>query len=104
MISPAMDARASSYPDLKMLAKAGFSERDIEILDLIQHGCTDAQVANACGISVSGVRKHLNKIAARLGASGRVETVSRAIATCREMEMQVSLGVKPTSAGGETRR
>ncbi len=83
--------RHTAYPDLGPLSREGFTERDIEILDLVQRGGTDQQIAKACGISASAVKKHLVKVANRLGASGRVETLARAYATCRDMELLASL-------------
>jgi DNA-binding NarL/FixJ family response regulator len=75
-----------AYPDLAFLARAGFSQMDIAILDGIQRDGLDKEVAAEIGLSVSAIRKHLKKIGRRLNARGRAQMIARACAESRTLE------------------
>lgn len=56
-----------------------FTQRQLEILKALADGITDKAIADTFGISVAGVRKHLNAIMAKLGVFSRTEAVAVAL-------------------------
>jgi DNA-binding CsgD family transcriptional regulator len=52
-------------------AKASFTEREREIVDLLMQGMSNRQIANALGITEGTVKKHLNHIFRKLGVHSR---------------------------------
>jgi DNA-binding CsgD family transcriptional regulator len=53
------------------------TQRQRQILSLVAHGCTNADVATQLGLSVGTVRKHLDNVYATMGVSGGAAAVAR---------------------------
>jgi DNA-binding CsgD family transcriptional regulator len=67
------------YSPASGLAPA-FSPRELEVLDCLVEGWSNAEIASLLGISVRTVRFHLGNIFARLGVSRRGEAAREALA------------------------
>ncbi len=67
-IAPAVAARVSDLTD-----------REKEVLDLLTHGCTNRQIAERLAISSNTVKKHVDHILQKLGASNRSAAVAMAL-------------------------
>ena len=67
----------------KMLAERmvlpEFSDRQLEILDSMARGLTNADIARQFGITPDGVKFHITSILAKIGAANRSEAVAIAI-------------------------
>ena len=55
------------------------TQRQREILLSVMRGLTNSEIATQFGITVSGVKKHLNAIFAKFGAANRTEAVATAL-------------------------
>lgn len=55
------------------------TQRQREILLSVTRGLTNSEIATQFGITVSGVKKHLNAIFAKFGAANRTEAVATAL-------------------------
>lgn len=55
------------------------TEREAEILRLVQHGNSNHEIGSALGISPLTVKNHMQKICRKLGAQNRAHAVSRGI-------------------------
>ena len=55
-----------------------FTERERQVLALLEEGCTDREIAAALTISVKTVEKHVGSILRKLGAQNRTQAVARA--------------------------
>jgi len=83
--NPATDIRTAADDLLHVLggteqkeaAIAGFSDRELVVLKQLENR-RDKQIATDLGISLDGVRYHVRKIFAKLGARGRHDAVHRA--------------------------
>jgi DNA-binding NarL/FixJ family response regulator len=53
----------------------GLSEREVEILELVARGSSNAQIARALWVSDQTVKFHLSRIYKKLGVSSRTEAV-----------------------------
>lgn len=56
------------------------SDRELEVLDLVAAGRTNADISQALGISQATVRTHLERVRRKLQADTRAEAVARALA------------------------
>lgn len=56
----------------------GLSERNIEVLRLMNEGLTRKEIAGRMFVSVGTVKSHLTLISTKLGASGRIAMLRRA--------------------------
>lgn len=56
----------------------GLTEREREILDLVAHGLTNAEIARRLFVSDKTVRNHVSNVFAKLQVAGRAEAVARA--------------------------
>ena len=52
------------------------SSRESEVMELVAHGHTNKEVADALFISEKTVKNHLNRIFRRIGAANRVQAIS----------------------------
>lgn len=63
-------------------AQAGWveplSERELEVLRLIDSGLTNQEIARKLTVQVSTVKKHINRVFAKLAATHRAQAVARA--------------------------
>ena len=55
------------------------SARQLEILELITHGLTNAEIASVFSIQEDTVKKHVNAVFERIGAANRAEAVAIAL-------------------------
>ena len=58
--------------------RQGFSDREIEVLELASQGMTNPQIAKRLELSVHAIKFHLASIYRKLGAANRTEAVTRA--------------------------
>jgi len=58
--------------------RQGFSDREIEVLELASQGMTNPQIAKRLELSVHAIKFHLASIYRKLGASTRAEAIGRA--------------------------
>jgi LuxR family maltose regulon positive regulatory protein len=54
------------------------TEREIEVLKLIENGCANQEIAAKLFISIPTVKRHISNIYAKLGAKNRTQAVSLA--------------------------
>ncbi len=54
------------------------TEREIEVLKLIESGCSNQDIAGRLVISIPTVKRHISNIYAKLGAKSRTQAVSLA--------------------------
>lgn len=57
------------------------TRREIQVVELIARGHTNARIAKRLGVQVSTVRTHVERLLEKLGARSRAEAVTRAMAT-----------------------
>lgn len=62
----------------QMNDSAGLSKREREVLDHLQLGLTNRQIAQRLGISANTVNKHVQQVLRKLGAGNRMLAVIRA--------------------------
>jgi DNA-binding CsgD family transcriptional regulator len=75
------------------VAELPLSPREKELLLEVCKGRTNAAIARALGISPATVKKHLEHIYEKLGVSGRVAALARALAT----RISIAIGVSYAS-------
>ena len=66
-------------PDRQPGPVAALTPREREVLGLLAQGLTDQQAADALGISLRTVEKHVGGVLHKLGARNRTEAVARAL-------------------------
>jgi LuxR family transcriptional regulator, maltose regulon positive regulatory protein len=59
------------------------SAREVEVLELIAKGRSNAQIARDLFVTVGTVKSHVHAIATKLGTTSRTESASRA----RELQL-----------------
>jgi ATP/maltotriose-dependent transcriptional regulator MalT len=52
------------------------SRRELEVLKLIESGCTNQEIAARLFISIATVKRHISNIYAKLGVQSRTQAVS----------------------------
>lgn len=63
----------------EVFAIAKLTARQLEILDMVSRGFSNQDIASRYNISLTGVKKHLQTIFAKLGVSSRAEAVGIAM-------------------------
>jgi DNA-binding CsgD family transcriptional regulator len=81
--------------DLSLLAEAGLSEIQIKVVELLQGGAGNPEIARALGMSLGNVGYHLERIGEKLYASGRTEIVARAHALHHDLAIRRGLSARP---------
>jgi len=76
---PAVEMRPFALA--QFVAELPLSPREKELLLEVGKGKTNAAIARTLGISPATVKKHLEHIYQKLGVSGRVAALARALAT-----------------------
>jgi DNA-binding CsgD family transcriptional regulator len=76
---PAVEVRPFALA--QVVAELPLSPREKELLLEVGKGKTNAAIARTLGISPATVKKHLEHIYQKLGVSGRVAALARALAT-----------------------
>ena len=74
IISPEIQRLMDESPSIEEL-----SARQLEILELITQGLTNAEIANIFSIQEDTVKKHVNAVFERIGAANRAEAVAIAL-------------------------
>jgi LuxR family maltose regulon positive regulatory protein len=82
---PASDAVPATTP-------AALTEKEVEILDLLQQGLSNSAIAAAIGIALSTTKWHLKNIFAKLGVANRTAAILRATQLQRERRAGERLG------------
>jgi LuxR family maltose regulon positive regulatory protein len=62
-------------PPAQLLIEA-LTRRELELLKLIEAGCTNQDIAERLVISIPTVKRHISNIYAKLGAKSRTQAVS----------------------------
>ena len=62
-------------PPIGNIRRVDLSERDLDVLREMTHGCTDEEIAARLGITVNTVRTHIKKILNRTGFKNRLSLV-----------------------------
>lgn len=57
----------------------GLTRREKDVLDLLYLGYCDKEIARKLGIGTTSVKAHLRRIYRKLGVSGRMETIFKAV-------------------------
>ena len=79
------------FANLKSLENAGFTSREVEVLEMLQRGVSNSKIGELLIISERTVRFHLKNIGDKLSASGKAEIIARAISLSREMAIKDGL-------------
>jgi DNA-binding NarL/FixJ family response regulator len=69
---PASAAHAAAAPPMSL------TRREVEVLQLVARGFTNSQIARSLFVSVSTVKKHVQRIIAKLGVSDRTQAAVKA--------------------------
>ena len=64
------------------------TDREIDVMEAMVHGATNAEIAARLFISEDTVKSHVKRILAKLGASNRVDAVSRFVRAAVEQELR----------------
>lgn len=64
-------------------ARFGLSHREVEVMELIAAGMTNAQIAATCFISEKTVKNHINRIFTKLHAASRSQAIAVWLGTAR---------------------
>ena len=71
--------------DEKQLEKSGISKRELEILQLINEGLSNQQIADKLFVSENTVKKHISNLFLKLDVERRTEAVKKA----KEIYMEI---------------
>jgi len=82
-----------SPDDFSPLIVCGLSMREIEVLNYLPTGYSNAQIAMALGIKEITVKKHLKAIGDKLGASGKTEILYTALAKLLDLSGKALAGL-----------
>lgn len=61
--------------------RAGLSEREAEIMDVVSQGLTNTQIARQLFLSEKTVKNHINRIFAKLGVTNRAQAIAAWLGT-----------------------
>lgn len=80
-VSAAAAGRSSFAPSVQRLqaqspSRSLLSTREVEVLDLIAHGCTNRQIASALSIGEATVKTHVRHLCDKLEVADRAATVA----------------------------
>jgi DNA-binding CsgD family transcriptional regulator len=75
-----IDVRSRAGRAIRLPRLAVLNEREIEILTLVAHGRTSAQIARKLKIVKRTVDFHINNARVKLRAANRTEAVTKAVA------------------------
>jgi len=76
LLSAMGNAFGSNLPPAEFLI-APLTLRELEVLNLIETGCSNQEIAARLVISIPTVKRHISNIYAKLGASSRTQAVTR---------------------------
>jgi LuxR family maltose regulon positive regulatory protein len=72
----ALSKVSGTEPTLAQSLIEPLTARELEVLKLIESGCTNQDIANKLVISIPTVKRHISNIYAKLGAKSRTQAVS----------------------------
>lgn len=75
---PKTPAPLSKEPDLTQVSKLGLSKREYEILQLINDGLSNQQIADRLFVSENTVKKHISNLFIKMDVERRTEAVKKA--------------------------
>lgn len=70
--------QAPKEPDQKQVDKLGLSKREYEILQLINEGLSNQQIADKIFVSENTVKKHVSNLFLKLDVQRRTEAIKKA--------------------------
>jgi LuxR family maltose regulon positive regulatory protein len=76
LLSAMGNAFGSALPPTELLIEP-LTLRELEVLKLIEAGCSNQEIAAELVISMPTVKRHISNIYAKLGASSRTQAVLR---------------------------
>lgn len=82
-----------SPDDFSPLEACGLTAREIEVLNCLPTGYSNAQIAMALGIQEITVKKHLKAIGDKLGAAGKTEILYTALAKLLDLSGRTLTGL-----------
>ena len=68
-------------PSSAAAVRAGLSEREAEIMDVVCQGLTNTQIARRLFLSEKTVKNHINRIFAKLGVTNRAQAIATWLGT-----------------------
>jgi LuxR family maltose regulon positive regulatory protein len=66
---------SQALPNNQLLIEP-LTKRELELLELIEQGCTNQDIANRLVISIPTVKRHISNIYSKLGAKNRTQAIS----------------------------
>ena len=75
LLSAMGEAAARPQAPVQLLAEP-LSQRELEVLKLIEAGCSNQEIAARLFISIATVKRHISNIYAKLGVQNRTQAVS----------------------------
>jgi DNA-binding CsgD family transcriptional regulator len=69
---------AASLLEVDTFLAEPLSVREIEVLELINHGFSNAQIASRLTVAQSTVKTHINNIYTKMGVQSRVQAINKA--------------------------
>ncbi|WMS86776.1 LuxR C-terminal-related transcriptional regulator [Pleionea litopenaei] len=63
---------------LNQSLRAEYSERELEVLELLSHGYSNKEIARLLSLSTNTIKTHLNNLYTKLEVSNRTQAVSEA--------------------------
>lgn len=67
-----------SQPELQIVNRGDFSDRELDVLLFMCHGYTNAEIADQLNITQNTVKTHLKNINAKLGVNNRTQAAAEA--------------------------
>lgn len=81
-VSPETLTQMSGGREEPIAAQANqVSARELEVLELVAHALSNAQIAAKLGLTEATVKRHLHNIFVKLGAVSRIDAVNKAVAS-----------------------
>ena len=69
----------ASEPDLKMIEKLGITSREMEVLQAVQKGLSNAEIAAELNVSETTIKSHVSNLLVKLDAKRRTQAVANAL-------------------------
>ncbi len=66
-------------PSLPAPVARGLTQRELEVLELVGRGCTDAEIGNLLRLSTRTVERHITNVLNKLGCRNRSEAVAKVL-------------------------
>lgn len=69
----------ASEPDFKMIEKLGITSREMEVLQAVQKGLSNAEIAAELNVSETTIKSHVSNLLVKLDAKRRTQAVANAL-------------------------